>query len=631
MRRAFAAVAAAVACIGLSAVAHPASAAEDDLQINHIQSDGGTVKLLATVPEASADEITVTIAGKPATVEVEKVEGSSTEIVRTAVIAFDTSKSMRGKGFLEPAKAAALAFVDSVPDDVRVGLVTYDSAVQTLLKPTLDRDQARTVIGGLRTAPDTLLNDGIIQAVAVAGNVGQRQVLVLSDGRDSGNTPDTAVIAAIQKAGVQVDVVALHKDAKALSSLEAFAEAGNGTVIDSDAEALRATFSDEAAALSRQMLISAAIPDGASTVEANVVLTAGELSTNRQVVLREAETTLPPAAAGSNSESSIQISKPVLYAGIAALGLGLLLLLGGVMYSATSPRTGPSAEQRIAAYTSGSAGPARGDGPQLTLDQARDAAASVLSKNKGVEERIAARLVAAGSQMRAAEWVLLHGAIALLAGLVGALLGGGSLLVIVIFLILGALVPWLWLGFKRKRRLDAFGDQLPDTLQLIAGSLSAGMSLAQSLQTVVEEGSEPMAGEFRRALVDARLGLPLEDALEEIARRTQSRDFAWVVMAIRIQRQVGGNLGELLTTVAATMRERAYLRRQVRTLSAEGRLSGWILGLLPVAMALYMLLVRREYISKLWTEPMGLALLVAAVVMLSLGGFVISRIVKVEV
>ena len=115
--------------------------------------------------------------------------------------------------------------------------------------------------------------------------------------------------------------------------------------------------------------------------------------------------------------------------------------------------------------------------------------------------------------------------------------------------------------------------QLPDTLQLLAGSLAAGYSLPQAVDTVVRESDGPMAVELNRALVEARLGVPIEDALETVARRMNSVDFAWVVMAIRIQREVGGNLAEVLTNVAATMRERERLRRQVEVLSAEGRLS----------------------------------------------------------
>ena len=153
---------------------------------------------------------------------------------------------------------------------------------------------------------------------------------------------------------------------------------------------------------------------------------------------------------------------------------------------------------------------------------------------------------------------------------------------------LGIVLPWSYLTVKESRRTSAFLAQLPDTLQLVAGSLSAGYSIPQAMDTVVREGQQPITGEFNRALVEARLGVPIEDAMDGIAERMKSKDFAWVVMAIRIQREVGGNLAELLTTVAATLRERERLRRQVSVLSAEGRLSAWILGLLPIVFALYL-------------------------------------------
>ncbi len=140
------------------------------------------------------------------------------------------------------------------------------------------------------------------------------------------------------------------------------------------------------------------------------------------------------------------------------------------------------------------------------------------------------------------------------------------------------MVPWIYLGFKRKRRRKAFNSCLPDTLQLMSGSLSAGLSLAQSVDTVVREGTEPISSEYKRVLIETRLGVGLEDALEGVAERYDSKDFHWVVMAINIQRQVGGNLAELLDTVAATMREREYMRRQVAALAAEGKLSAWVLG-----------------------------------------------------
>jgi tight adherence protein B len=165
----------------------------------------------------------------------------------------------------------------------------------------------------------------------------------------------------------------------------------------------------------------------------------------------------------------------------------------------------------------------------------------------------------------------------------------------------------------------------------MAGSLSAGLSLAQSVDTVVREGNDPMAAEFRRSLMEARLGVEIEDALNGVAERMGSVDFEWVVMAIRIQRDVGGNLSELLNKVAETIREREYLERQVKTLSAEGRLSVWILGGLPPGFLAYLGLANPSYVTPLFTSPLGWVMLTVMGILLTAGIFWMKRVFKVEV
>jgi tight adherence protein B len=231
--------------------------------------------------------------------------------------------------------------------------------------------------------------------------------------------------------------------------------------------------------------------------------------------------------------------------------------------------------------------------------------------------------------LQPAEWVLVHAAVVVGAGALG-LLAGGPLLALLL-LLLAVPAPVVYLRIRHKRRLAAFAAQLPETLSMIANSLSAGLSVPQAIDTVVRDGQEPVAGELRRALVEQRLGVELDDALDGIAARMGSVDFAWVVMAFRIQREVGGNLAEVLLTVAETLREREYVRRQVRTLSAEGRLSAYILGGLPVVMFGYMLVANRAYVSVLYTTLLGILILGVAVVLLAAGSFVMSRMVKVEV
>ena len=147
---------------------------------------------------------------------------------------------------------------------------------------------------------------------------------------------------------------------------------------------------------------------------------------------------------------------------------------------------------------------------------------------------------------------------------------------------------------------------------------------------VVREGEAPVSTEFQRALVESRLGMPIEEALEGIAARMESQDFSWVVMAIRIQREVGGNLAELLITVSETLRERERLRRQVRVLSAEGRLSGGILSALPVVFTTYLLIANPTFLAPLISVP-GMVLIGFAVLLLLVGVFWMSRVVKVKV
>jgi tight adherence protein B len=326
----------------------------------------------------------------------------------------------------------------------------------------------------------------------------------------------------------------------------------------------------------------------------------------------------------------------MLYAGLAALGLGLLIL---ALMSVPHQRT-LTTEERVTQYAARAATGVVGGGPiavptarpeGAALESAKSAAANVLKRNASLEQKIAHRLEAGGSNWRPAEWLLFHTAIFVGVSIVGLLIGGGNLIIGLLFMALGGLGPWLYLGFRRKRRKKKFEAALPDTLQLMSGSLAAGLSLAQSVDTIVREGTEPIAGEFRKVLVETRLGLSLETALQGIADRFQSKDFDWVVMAINIQRQVGGNLAELLNTVAATMREREYVRRQVAALAAEGKLSAMVLGGLPPAFLLYLVLANHAYVMVLFTRPLGILMLVGGATILSVGIFWMSRIVKVEV
>jgi Flp pilus assembly protein TadB len=187
------------------------------------------------------------------------------------------------------------------------------------------------------------------------------------------------------------------------------------------------------------------------------------------------------------------------------------------------------------------------------------------------------------------------------------------------------------LSFRIRRRRAAFSHQLPDALQLIASALQSGFSLPQALDAVVREGAQPCAGELSRAIAEARIGGDLEDCLDMVANRMDSGDLRWTALAIRIQRSVGGNLAEILTTIAGTIRERAFLRRQVHALSAEGRLSSYILIALPVLVGAWLFLTSPQYMRPLYTTGLGEFMLAAAVVLLVVGTLWMRHQIKLEV
>jgi tight adherence protein B len=196
---------------------------------------------------------------------------------------------------------------------------------------------------------------------------------------------------------------------------------------------------------------------------------------------------------------------------------------------------------------------------------------------------------------------------------------------------IAVLAPAIVLEFRRKRRLRKFETQLPDVLNLMSGSMRAGFSFSQGLEQVAEEASEPSGRELQRVFTESRLGRPIEDSLEDSANRMHSVDLMWAVMAIRIQREVGGNLAELLDTVARTMTERERLKREILALTAEGRMSAWVLGIFPPAFAVVLYLIQPDYMTVLFENSLGIMAIVVSAVMAVFGFFWLRKIMTIEV
>jgi tight adherence protein B len=248
----------------------------------------------------------------------------------------------------------------------------------------------------------------------------------------------------------------------------------------------------------------------------------------------------------------------------------------------------------------------------------------------GFGEELDMRLEAAGLKLRSGEFVVASVAACVISGFVGVATFDTWVFGLV-FAGLGAVAPWFLLQRLLGKRADKLREQLPDVLTILASSLRAGHSFLQALDTVSKEIPEPAAAEFIRVVAEVRLGRPIEDALGAMAERVGSEDFKWAVLAVNIQREVGGNLAEILDNVSNTLRERAILRRQVLVLTTEGRLSAWVLGVMPFVIALYMYAVNKEYISLLVTTTVGWIMVAGASGLLTLGVLWMRKIVRIDV
>ncbi|MGY1615544.1 type II secretion system F family protein [Geodermatophilus sp. SYSU D00691] len=240
----------------------------------------------------------------------------------------------------------------------------------------------------------------------------------------------------------------------------------------------------------------------------------------------------------------------------------------------------------------------------------------------------AAALERAGLKTSLSDFVLLVALLTLALGAVGTLLGGPLLGAIVA--VVGPLGAKLVLSLKAGRRHSAFADQLDDSLQLMASSLRAGHSLLRAVDSVAQEASAPTSEEFARIVNETRVGRDLNASLDEVAARMGSDDFAWVAQAIAIHREVGGNLAEVLDAVGHTIRERNAIRRQVKALSAEGKLSAVVLMALPFGVAGFIWMTNPGYLAGFTESFAGYAMLGVAVLLLLAGGFWLTKMVRIR-
>lgn len=267
--------------------------------------------------------------------------------------------------------------------------------------------------------------------------------------------------------------------------------------------------------------------------------------------------------------------------------------------------------------------------PSTGLSRATGAIAeflvALLNRN-GWSQPLSAALERAGLRIVPAEFLILVASATVVALLLGFLLGG--LGVGLLFAVIGPIGAKLLLGMRESRRRRAFANQLDDTLQLLAGGLRAGHSLLRAIDAVSHEAESPTAEEFARIVNETRIGRDLNDSLEQSAERMRSEDFSWVAQAIGIHREVGGDLAGVLDEVGHTIRERNQIRRQVTALSAEGKMSAYILLALPFVVIGILMITSPAYILKFVQSPIGFVMMGAAAVMLTVGALWMRKVVS---
>jgi tight adherence protein B len=592
--------------------------------------------------------VKVTVGGKPATVKVAPAAQQS----RSTMLVIDTSGSMNASG-MATVRSAVSDFLAALPKDVKVGVVSFASTSGVDVPPTTDRARVSREVAALVSKGETALYAGLQDAVKALGTKGERSIVLLSDGGDTvaeieggaarAAAQKKAALNSLSKAKVRAEVVAFKSPESNNDVLQQFAKVGGGSVANAaDRAAVSRAFTAAARTLESQAVLDVKRPAGVTGSQEVVVTgTAGgspfearstiDLGDIAPVVATSDDEIVVAGPVPADSTKFTALSPILLIPAIGVLMVGLFLLsvafMGPVFRSKRSERV-----SAIEAYGLGRAAPAAKNqaSPSALGEQIVHMGERVMSGRESTT-RTMQLMDRADLPWRAGEWLVLRLVAVVVCVAAGMLLFSGSVIGPVLGLVVGFALPPLGLRFLAKRRARKFEGQLPDVLMLVATSLSSGFSLLQALDSVARDAPEPAMKEFSRALAEARIGADISDALDHMGERMNSVNMRWATMAIRIQREVGGNLAETLRTTAATLREREMLKRQVKALSAEGRLSAYVLVALPVGVFFFSWFRNYDYVSLLWTTPMGLVMSIGGLISLGLGIFWMTKVVKIEV
>jgi tight adherence protein B len=309
-------------------------------------------------------------------------------------------------------------------------------------------------------------------------------------------------------------------------------------------------------------------------------------------------------------------------------GLAVILLIVGVIESTNSERK--LVEQRLGRYL---------DEDKSAADKQADRSIVTDWVSKRVEkssygDRISRELARADLKLKVAEYFALYVIAIFLGALILGFLGGWHPISFLIGAVIGAFAPRFYVKRQQRQRLNKFNDQLGDMLNLMVNGLRAGYSTMQAMEAISKELPSPISDEFRRVVQEMQLGVPMETALDNLLRRIPSEDLDFVVTAINVQREVGGNLSEILDSISFTIRERVRIKGEIRVMTAQVRASGTLLSLIPMGLALMLWFMNPTYLLSFFDGPSplcGWAAIGLIVIMIAAGYFIMMKIADIEV
>ncbi len=632
----------------------PALAQANEQSINIIDFNGsryptnGETRLViefrnfATTP--NPQDLQITVNGEAVSnLEVVPIRGSQVPV--GVVLAIDTSGSMAGAP-LAAAKQAAINFVSQSSTGDQMALITFSDTVQVVSGFTNRPVDLIPHIEGIEAAGDTAFNDAVIEGVSMFDTGRARSLIpnlvILTDGADTASEATLEeAIGAVESREVRVFGIALAGSGFDGAAVQSVAEAGNGLFLGTpNPSELSNLYSQVAREISNTLVARFNSPVFVPG-DAEFAVTYGGITTTGtfQVSGFAPTTTLgptttvtfaPPSTMIVESSTPLDLQTLLL---LAAAGLALTLFLFIVILFGRDPdEDGGKFAKRLQAY-------GRRNRPELEEKKSILTRLPLLKRfSQAAEEEVKRRGLLSGfnSLLEQANIPMTPGEALLgmvgLAALVGIFVWifNDALMGVIAFGVCLLLIIGL-VNFAGNREKKKFENQLPDTLTLMSTSLRAGYSLLQATEAVASEAPNPTAREFGRALAEARLGITVPQALQGIVDRTQSQDFEWATMAIEIQREVGGNLAEVLTTVADTMRQRNRLKGEIRALTAEGRISAIVVGSLPFFLGGFLYVTNPTYLEPLLTTTPGRIAIGVGFLMMAAGIFWLRKIVNIEV